>query len=194
VNVLDIIIIAVIVAQAVWWARAGFAKGFFSLAGFWLGLFAGAWLAPQVIQVTGGGSAEQVIVAFAVIFTMAFVAQTIGRAIGFRLVSLTERLRLEKIDSVLGAVVGVWMTVIIVWLLAAVVSGLPARELNRQISESAAIGAMNKVLPSAPDAISRLAGLINVDGFPQVFSGLGGGTGARAGIATVTASNEPIAS
>lgn len=170
-NVLDIIIIVMIIAQAVFWAQKGFTRGFFSLIGFWLGLFAGAWLAPHVLDMVGGGLAGQIIFAFAAIFLLAFAGEAIGRAIGIQLATVTQRLKLEKLDSVLGAAFGMWMTVIIIWLLAAVVSGLPARELNRQISESASILAINSALPSAPDAISRLAGLINVDGFPQVFIG-----------------------
>lgn len=169
---LDLIIIVTLGFQAYFWFKRGLVRGFFSLGGFWLGLISGAWLAPHVIGVAGEDPGPRLLFAFCVIFGLAVIGQMIGQAIGSHLGYVTNRLRLGKADSVLGSVFGVTMTLVIIWLGASIVSGMPLRETNRQIRESEIIHALNDKLPPAPDVLSDIASLINADGYPQVFSGL----------------------
>lgn len=171
-NLLDILIVVVLLYQAYFWSQKGLVRGLFSLGGFWLGLVIGAWLAPELIGVAGDEPGVQMLFAFALILGLAVTGQAIGQAIGAKLAYLTARLHLEKADSVLGASFGAVMTLLIVWLGASIISGMPMREINRQISQSEIIHALNDSLPPAPEVLGKIAGLINTDGFPQVFSGL----------------------
>lgn len=169
-SVLDVLIIITVLVQSAWWAKTGFTHGFFSLAGFWLGFIGGAALAPHALTLTAD-PLLRMLAAVAIILGLAFIAGSIGQVIGVRLSGITKRLRLGIADGILGAVFGAMVTLVIIWLLAAVLSGVPYREVNREIRNSTVLQTMNQVLPDAPAVISGIASLINPEGFPRVFLG-----------------------
>lgn len=171
-NTLDVVIVFIVVAQIMWWAGKGFVRGVPSLLGFWLGVFVGAWLAPYVIGFIGDEPIAQLLFAFAVILAIAFAGEAAGRFVGERLSGLTQKLHLEKLDSVLGAAFAAAMTLVIAWLFASIVSGLPSQTLNRQIRESVVIQSLDNVLPPAPEVLSKLASIVRQADFPQVFAGI----------------------
>jgi hypothetical protein len=49
-NLLDAILIILLISQALRWAQVGFARGFLSLSGFWLGLILGIIAATYVAR------------------------------------------------------------------------------------------------------------------------------------------------
>lgn len=170
-NILDILIIILLAVQAAIWARNGLLRGVLSLGSFWLGIFAGAMLAPYVVGWAADDESSKLLLTFIVILGMAFLFGTIGQMIGMKLAKLTYKVKLDRFDSILGSAFGVLMTLGIVWLLAATAGGLPTGSLNRQISNSTIIQAMNRTLPPAPDVLARIGGLFKAGGFPQVFVG-----------------------
>lgn len=169
-NILDALIILIVLVQSAWWTKAGFTQGFFSLVSFWVGFIGGAALAPHALTLTDD-PLLRILTAVAVIFGLAFVAGSLGQIIGVRLSGIAKKLRLGIADGILGAGFGAMVTLVIIWLLAAIISGSPFREVNREIRNSTVLQTMNQVLPDAPALISGIAALINPDGFPQVFLG-----------------------
>lgn len=170
-NLLDVLIILIVVSQSAWWARSGLTHGLFSLGGFWLGFVGGAALSPFALELSDDPLLKLVGVV-AIIFGAAFITGSIGQLIGNKLSVLTRKLRLGIVDGVLGALFGAAVTLVIVWLLASIMSGVPFREVNRQIRNSTVLHTMNNVLPDAPALISRIGGLIEPHGFPRAFIGL----------------------
>ena len=170
-NALDIFIIVIVVIQAAYWARIGFIQGIFSIAGFWTGFIAGAIIAPFIIVFIDEPGLS-ILAAVAIIFGSAALVGTIGRIIGVRISRLTHRLRLGPINTILGALTGAGITLLGIWLIASLFSGIPFREVNHQISSSTILQSMNDTLPPAPAIIAGIGGMINPQGFPQVFVGL----------------------
>lgn len=169
-NLLDLIITVLAVIQAVRWSRYGFSRGFFSLAGYWAGLILGAFVAPFLI----GGIEDplaKLFVVLLVIFGAATLLGSVGQLIGVRLFHLLNKARLNWIDGLAGSVFSVVVTLGIVWLLAAMLSGVPFRDVNRQIRGSAIVQGLNEKLPPAPAVLARIGTLINPEGFPQAFLG-----------------------
>lgn len=170
-NLVDIVIILIVLSQTIWWAKAGLVRGIFSLGGFWLGFIGGAALAPLVLTVTED-PLMRLLGAILIIFGLATITGSIGQLIGIKLSDITAKLRLKAADGILGAAFGVVMTLVIAWLMASVLSGVPFREVNRQLRNSAILQSVDKVLPEAPAVLSRIAGFVNPEGFPQVFIGV----------------------
>jgi len=169
-NLLDVLILLFVASNAVKAARYGFTRGGLSLIGFWIGILAGAAATPYAIGLVDE-PLTKLLMALAVIVMGGYLFSQLGTAIGFTFRKQLERFKLHDVDAALGAGFSVLVTFISFWLIAAVVSGAPFPELNRLIRNSAIIQGMNRSLPPAPDVLSRIATLINPNGFPQVFIG-----------------------
>lgn len=169
-NILDVLIVLIVASQAARWLHYGFARRVFSLTGFWLGIFIGAWIAPLALRILNDPLAE-LLLAIVIVFATATITGTIGKIVGEKSARFLERFRLKKFDVVLGSVFNVIMTLVIIWLFASILSGTPFRELNRQIRGSAVLQTMNNIMPPAPSVLSRITTLINPHSFPQVFVG-----------------------
>lgn len=169
---LDIFIILIVLLQSIRWAKQGFVQSVFPLAGFWLGLFGGAWLVPHIIGFANN-SLEKLALTLAVMIVSAFVGGALGDLLGSSLSRLTRRFKLRSVDAVLGAVFSIGLVLFVIWILAAVIVTGPFQGVNSYVRESAMLQKLNQELPPAPNTISRIGGLINPEGFPQVFTGLG---------------------
>ncbi|MEX0748695.1 MAG: MarP family serine protease [Candidatus Saccharimonadales bacterium] len=167
---LDIFIIILALLQAAWWARAGFMHSLFSLSGFWLGFVIGTLLAP-VLMTLVAGAWVQMALAIVVILTVASLGGSLGQLMGRRLGQLTHRLRLGWLDTSLGALLGVVITLATIWLGASLLSGSPFTGLNRQLQQSTIIHQLNRALPPTPAILTRIGGLINQQIFPRIFIG-----------------------
>lgn len=169
-NILDLVIVPLLILQAAHWAQGGFSRKFLSLAGFWLGIVAGAILVPVVVRSTGDAFVRLAL-ALLVIFSLAVVFGTVGRIFGHRLRAVLARVKLGRADAILGAVFGVVAGLAVVWVLAGIVSGTPFKEANRLVRDSFTVQQLNRIMPAPPEALSRIAGLINPERFPQIFVG-----------------------
>lgn len=170
-NILDIIIALVVLLQVVRWTKSGFLRGFFPLVGFLLGLLIGTWLAPHLVEFAKD-PLSRLAVTMATLVGLALIGNLIGEIIGHSLADANKKLKLGHVDSILGAVFSAAMTLFVVWLLAALVVAAPFQSANQHIRDSAVLQTLNDHLPPAPEAISRIANLIEPGGFPRVFTGL----------------------
>lgn len=171
-NFLDIIIVLVVLLQAVRWAGYGLIRGVLSIGGFWAGIFLGAMLVPQTLNMFAQEPLGRLLVAMATVIGAGLLLGFIGQLIGGRLFHLADKLRLRKLDSALGAATGVVATLLVFWLVAAILGGTPFQNLNQQLRGSAILQTMNQQLPPAPAVISRITDLVDPSEFPEVFTGL----------------------
>jgi len=169
-NLLDLLIIIIIAAEAVRGAQLGIVRSFLSLSGFWLGLLLGAILAPFALRFVAGQNSKLVFM-LVITFGLAFIGGLVGQSLARHLKKLTERLKLTRVDSVLGAGFSAITGLLIVWFFASAFGSVPFREFNRQLKASSIIRVLDEELPPAPTVLARLNRLVGPYGFPEVFVG-----------------------
>lgn len=169
---LDLILLVLIVGAGFGGYRLGFVTRAASWAGLLVGVFLAAQLMPRVIEAVGEDADRTgiALLAIGLLIGGAAIGQAIGLLVGgrARLGIATEGGR--RIDHAAGALAGVVGTLVIVWLLVpagADMAGWQAREVRR----SRIVAALDRALPTAPDATRTLRRLLG-DGYPQVFEGL----------------------
>ncbi len=169
-NILDAVLIFILISQAVRWAQYGFSRGFFPLIGYWLGLILGALLTPLTIGLLDSSLAK-LIVALLLIFGLSYIFGFYGQTIGQHVFHTINKARLYWVDKVFGAAFSVCMSVVIIWLVSSILSGIPFQNINNLLQRSTVVSAINDIFPAAPSSLTRVGGLINPNNFPQVFLG-----------------------
>lgn len=165
------ILIAVFAVSALYRGREiGFVRQLFSTAGFFIGLFLGALVQPQVSNLVHNSGARTLVTLLCTIGS-AILLMTIGEYIGIRAKTRFLLKPINKVDTGFGGVLSIVSLLISVWLTAAIVIGLPLPSVRKSIQRSQVINTMNHILPPAPTVIADLGRLINPNGFPQVFIG-----------------------
>lgn len=167
-NLLDVAIVAALLAASI----GGYRLGFLARLCSWVGLALGAVLALRFSGRLGDAldrSAPQTrfIAATAFFVAVAMVGQGLGLALGL---VLHERINGSRSvghrDRVAGGLVGGLGVLLVVWLIAPAlvkVDGWPAREAR----DSAIVQAVHDLAPPPPDTSSAFGGLVEGD-----FTGL----------------------
>jgi S1-C subfamily serine protease len=171
VNALDVLIIIILIGVAGRGIASGFLRQAGSLGGFALGLVLGALAAPLAAKLLPAASGRLLLVLL-VFFGIAILVGGLGEALGDHLSVLAERSRLRHIDSFFGALFGIVIALVTVWLLAPTFARAPDIFLSQQIQNSAIVRVLDNTLPPVPDVMARLERSIGVNGFPRVFAGL----------------------
>ena len=167
-NLVDVSIIAVAMMAISRGVQVGLFRQALSVGGFFVGLFTGSLLAPQLASL----STEPLIRALltvGVTLGLGLLLSAIGEYTGSHLTDFADRFHLSSFNAVLGAVFEVGTVVISAWLIAAATSNLPFTDVSREINQSKIVQALNQTLPPAPGLIARIGHLINPNGFPKVF-------------------------
>lgn len=170
-NWVDYLLLALVALSAIQGLRLGAAVQVLSYGGFWLGLFLGAVVTPPVARLVHTPVAKTV-VAVVVVLGMACFLGGVGRFIGVRSSTALQRLRLGRIDSVVGVAVAVVATLVASWLVASVLVNSRFTSLDRALHGSRIVRDMNGVLPPVPSVFSRIESFLAAEGFPVVFAGL----------------------
>ena len=171
-NIVDYIFIA-LAAFAAWrgW-RSGFIRQAFEYGGGFIGLLAGVAFGPRVASVfTDEAGAEGALIALVVVFIGLSVGQALGFVIGHRVGQRAERAKLKSADTVLGAALGVAITVVSFWILGSVLVQGPSKPVAKALNKSTMLRAVNDTLPRPPNVFAYIQQYLNTSGFPQVFAG-----------------------
>ncbi len=154
---LDWVLLVAAALSAVMGARRGFLAGVLSLAGFVGGAFAGARLAPLLLD---GGSASPWAPLFGLAGALALgvalsgLLQGIGNAV-FDAVRLPG---IGPVDAILGAALGAAAALAFAWIAGAVALQTPgARTLRDEVRRSAILSTLNDVLPPSGPILRALA-------------------------------------
>jgi len=102
---------------------------------------------------------------------MAFILLTVGEYIGMYLKHKVSRLKIDKLDNILGSLISVVSVLIGVWLGVAILRTLPFVSFQNDLKSSKIIAALDRHLPPAPNIIADLSHLVDPNGFPRVFNG-----------------------
>jgi S1-C subfamily serine protease len=148
----------------------GFVRQLGSTAGFFGGLFLGAWLEPHTVNLVHSAASRSIVTIFTTL-GCAFLFLTLGEYIGIRIKRRVLLKRVNLLDNSLGAVLGVVSLLVSTWLLAAILATLPAPSIQSALRDSHIIRLLDNELPAAPTVIADLGHLVDPNGFPQVFIG-----------------------
>jgi S1-C subfamily serine protease len=158
VNVLDLFI-ALFVVFLVWrGSRTGFLAGALSLVGVVLGAALGSRIVPALLEGDGDlvfGS----VITLASIVAFAVLGDILARAASGFLQEKIEGATSEVLDRAGGALLGVALSLTLVWVAATFALGTPLlSSLHPTMQESTVLGALNRAMPSRllTQAVSRL--------------------------------------
>ncbi len=181
-DLLDLILIALIAAFAVAGYRQGFIIGVLSLAGFVVGVTVGAVIAPSVSRALAKSLSWQAFLAILVVFGMAVLGMLVASGIGVAVRSRLTGRPATFIDSLGGAAVNVTAVVVVAWLIASFVINAPFPAISRQVTDSAVLRTVDRVMPR--DALylpvfPQLRSLLANGLYTPVFSAIGAETGTN---------------
>jgi S1-C subfamily serine protease len=160
--------VVALVAAAVHGYRLGLGRVVLPTAGYVGGFVLGVRLAPLVMQLVDQPVAKMLVAVVAAL-VLASVGGAIGSFAARRLDRASDRLHLGLVTRALGAALQAAMVVVLAWLLASGLANVEAYGLGRQIQTSPIIRALNSALPTPPDIVSRLKGIVSPNDFPNVF-------------------------
>jgi S1-C subfamily serine protease len=175
-DLLDGILLLAVVAFGVSGYRQGFIVGAFSFVGFLGGAVLGAKLSPTISDWIGNGKRSP-ITGIVVVFAGAVLGQLVASALAAALRTRIRWRPAQTVDSVGGAIISGISVLLVAWLMATAVNRSPYEALRRQIHGSGVIQAVDALVPdSARQLFANFLRLVEQQGFPQVFAGLGGDT------------------
>ena len=178
-NALDLALLFALVYAAARGYRQGALSQVAAFGGAALGLIVGALFAPDLAaSFVEGPGLRLALITLALFVVSILVFHGIGLAVGLRLRRTVEGLGAAFADRTAGVVVGLVGLAVTVWLVASALVQGPVPAIAQQVQESRIVGAIGENLPPAPDVVARLGTYLDRQGFPQVFSGLQGGTTA----------------
>jgi len=146
VSTADWVVIGVIAVCALYGLATGFLRGAFSLAGFALGAYLGARLAPELLR---DASPYVPLVALGgAIFVGALMRGLAGLLAGVLRTSLGVIPGIRFLDSIAGLVLGLVAGVLLCWAVGAVLLYLPGQsDLRRSVQRSAILSRLNDEFP-----------------------------------------------
>lgn len=167
---IDVVIVLFVISALYRGREIGFVRQAGSTAGFFGGLFLGAWLEPRTVNLVHS-QASRVGVTLLTTLGCALILMTIGEYIGLRLKHRVLLKRINSLDNGFGALLGGVSLLLSAWLVAGIIGALPFPGLQMALQDSRIISGLNRRLPPVPTVIADLGHLIDPNGFPQVFIG-----------------------
>jgi S1-C subfamily serine protease len=172
-DTLDVVLLLACLAFGLSGYRQGFLIGVMSFAGFLGGGALGAHYAPALHHHVhiGLGTA---LFGLLVVIVAAGIGQLITASIGVALRRRISWTPARTLDSLAGAVVSVASLLLVAWLIGTALANSGGTDLTRQVRQSAVLGAVDDVVPaSAQTWFSSFRRLLDTDGLPEVFGGIG---------------------
>jgi S1-C subfamily serine protease len=173
---LDLVLVVLAVIFAITGYRQGFLTGVLYFAGLAAGAVIGMQIAPPIARRLVDGT-NQALVGIAIVLVCASIGQVLGTTAGAALRRRITWHPARHADSAGGAAVSAVGVLLISWLIATEVKESPFTGLAQQVRDSRVLRAVEGVMPPAPDITAPFRQLIGREGFPQVFTDIGRGSG-----------------
>jgi S1-C subfamily serine protease len=173
-DTLDVVLLLACVAFGFSGYRQGFLIGVLSFAGFLGGGAIGAHYAPSLHSHLhiGLGTA---LFGLLVVIVAAGIGQLITASVGVALRRRISWTPARTLDSLAGAFVSVASLLLVAWLIGTALVNSGGTDLSHQVRRSAVLGAVDDVIPSSAQTwFSSFRRLLDTDGLPEVFGGIGG--------------------
>lgn len=198
-NLLDLLLILMLTYSAFRGYRQGALSQVLAFGGAGLGLVLGSVAAPALASlfVDRAGPALALLT-LVLLLGFVFAAQGVGFAVGLRLRAAAHEKGAGAVDRSAGIAVGLVGLVLTVWLLGSALAQGPSPAIAQQLQGSRIATAIGEALPPPPDVLAQVGTYLDQQGFPQVFSGIGGGATAppvpppaQASVASAQAAGQP---
>ena len=191
-DLLDGILLVAVLAFGISGYRQGFLVGAMSFLGFLGGAVLGAKLAPSISELIGNGRRSPV-TGIVVVFVGAILGQLVASALAAAVRTRIRWQPAQMVDAVGGAIISGISVLLVAWLMATAVNRSPYEALRRQVHGSGIIQAVDSLVPdSARELFANFLRLVEQQGFPQVFAGLGGDTIVPIGPPDAALASSPV--
>ena len=168
-NVVTLLIVVLVLLAAVNGYRSGLGRVVLPTAGYVLGFLLGVRVVAPLVMRWIDAPVGKVVSAILATLALSLVCGAIGSVAARRFDRASDRLHLGPVTRTLGAALQAAMVLFLSWLLASGLTTVEAYGIGRQVQASPIIRALNSALPTPPDLVSRLKGIISPNGFPNVF-------------------------
>jgi S1-C subfamily serine protease len=166
-NVLDIVLLVFALAYALSGYRQGFIVGACATAGLLVGGAVGIWVAPMVLE----GYDPSLVVSLAAlcgVLLCAAIGQTVAAYAGGALRRRVTWHPARALDAVGGALLSAAAALVVAWALGVAVSGAQIPAVNREVSTSRVLSAVDAVLPGNADSVlDALNSVVDRSIFPR---------------------------
>ena len=170
-TVLDVVLLLLLVLSAWGGYRRGALLQVAGLVGLAIGFVVGIRLAPNTADLVRSAPAKAGVALGTVLFLGA-VGDAIGSILGLKLRRRAKGTVFKTADSVGGAGLSMAALVLTIWFLGLNLAAGPFPAIARSLQRSAVVRVVDDVLPPPPALAAQLGNVLDILGFPDVFSGL----------------------
>ncbi|RBQ21516.1 serine protease [Spongiactinospora rosea] len=175
-DLLDLVLIALMIAFGISGYRQGFIIGVLSLVGFVGGAFLGVAVAPSIAGWLVDGSIESALLAIVIVFLAAMVGHFAASTLGAVVRSHVTWEPAKVADAVGGTFTGAISVLVFVWLVGGLLANGPFQPLSQQVNNSLVLATVDQTLPDMAKQWRRtFKNFIDTSEFPEVFEAIGGG-------------------
>lgn len=170
-TLLDVVLLVLLGLSA--WAgyRRGAVLQIAGLVGLVVGFVIGAWFAPSVARLVDSDFAKAA-VSLGVIVLFGAVGDAVGSYFGLKLRRRTHRTGFRSFDAVGGSALSAAALVLAIWFLGINLAAGPFPTVAEALHRSRVVRAVDAVLPPPPALGAQLGNVLDLLGYPDVFTGL----------------------
>ena len=171
VTVLDVALLLLLALSAYGGYRRGAVLQVAGLIGLAVGFVVGVWLAPHTADLVRTDLAKAG-AALGTILVLGALGDAVGSVLGLRLRRRAHGTRFKAADAVGGSALSVGALVLTIWFLGINLAAGPFPTVARSLQSSAVVRAVDAAFPPPPSLSAQLGSVLDLIGFPDVFSGL----------------------
>ncbi|MGH2680456.1 MAG: MarP family serine protease [Actinomycetota bacterium] len=170
-TVLDVALLLLLALTAWGGFRRGAMLQLFGLAGLVLGFVLGIRLAPVAADLVRSDLAKAG-AGLGTVLLLGMVGDAMGSVLGLKLRRRARGARFKAADAIGGSALSVGALVLAVWFLGINLAAGPFPSVARSLQRSAVVRVVDATLPPPPALTALLGNVLDVLGFPDIFSGL----------------------
>lgn len=171
VTVLDVALLLLLALSAYGGYRRGAVLQVAGLIGLAVGFVVGVWLAAHAADLVRTDLAKAG-AALGTVLLLGALGDAIGSVLGLKLRRRAHGTRFKAADAVGGSALSVGALVLTIWFLGINLAAGPFPTVARSLQSSAVVRAVDAALPPPPVLSAQLGSVLDLIGFPDVFSGL----------------------
>src|SRR5688500_252239 len=171
VTVLDVALLLLLALSAYGGYRRGAVLQVAGLVGLAIGFIVGVWLAAHAADLVRTDLAKAG-AALGTVLLLGALGDAIGSVLGLKLRRRAHGTRFKAADAVGGSALSVGALVLTIWFLGIHLAAGPFPTVARSLQSSAVVRAVDTALPPPPVLSAQLGSVLDLIGFPDVFSGL----------------------
>ena len=170
-TVLDVVLLALLGLSAWGGYRRGAVLQVAGLAGLAAGFVIGAWLAPYAAGLVRS-DVTKAAAALGTIVVLGAVGDAVGSFFGLKVRRRTRATRLRAADAIGGSALSALALVLTIWFLGINLAAGPFPSVAEALQRSTVVRAVDAALPPPPALAAQLGNVLDLIGFPDVFTGL----------------------